>query len=227
MSSSSPNEDVSTNRAGRTNAPRSVEEALQQALAHARDAASEGLLAARSLLDAACIALYREPAALSVEEARTRIDVSDARLALAAMARGLDELASRVRAGVTMPASDGVMQAILDALDAEIGRWEQRSRQDSDARGVLRAFLGLREILWEFGVRPGEEGARRERRADPGPDPVTWRSSRDHIASALRKATAEATAAASKAAGPSAADATGAGDAPNRSPRVQRIEVRG
>ena len=32
-------------------------------------------------------------------------------------------------------------------------RWEERARDDSDARSVLRAYLGMREILWELGVR--------------------------------------------------------------------------
>jgi hypothetical protein len=48
------------------------------------------------------------------------------------------------------------MNAVLQALDQEITRWQERSLTDVEARAVLRTFLGLREILWEFGVRPSE-----------------------------------------------------------------------
>ena len=50
-------------------------------------------------------------------------------------------------------ASQPLLASIADALDAEIARWEALAEADSDARAVLRAFLGLRELLWEFGVR--------------------------------------------------------------------------
>ena len=53
-----------------------------------------------------------------------------------------------------------LLASIAEALDIEIARWEKRARDDLDARAVLRAFLGLREILWEFGVRPGRRNAR-------------------------------------------------------------------
>ncbi|MGH7286571.1 MAG: hypothetical protein ACREI8_00945, partial [Myxococcota bacterium] len=48
-----------------------------------------------------------------------------------------------------------------------IARWEERARQDGEARAVLRAFLGVRELLWEFGIRRPDEPAapRAERRA--------------------------------------------------------------
>jgi hypothetical protein len=46
-----------------------------------------------------------------------------------------------------------LLDSIADALDAEIVRWEQLAADDLEARSVLRAFLGLRELLWEFGVR--------------------------------------------------------------------------
>ena len=48
---------------------------------------------------------------------------------------------------------DDVGALILDALETEIARWESLSRQDEEARSVLRAFLGLREFLWEMGIR--------------------------------------------------------------------------
>ena len=126
----------------------SVEEALRRASEHARRAASEALLAARALLDALSIALHGAPP----EERRI----------LGLAARGLEDLADALAGGPSRP---GVLAAIAEALDAEIARWETRARNDTDARAVLRAYLGLREILWEFGVRPG--GAREAR---PGPD---------------------------------------------------------
>jgi hypothetical protein len=46
------------------------------------------------------------------------------------------------------------MDEVAAALDAEIARWEASSRDDPEARAVLRAFLGVREILWEVGLRP-------------------------------------------------------------------------
>ena len=67
----------------------------------------------------------------------------------------------------TAPAQGPLVQAIIEALDAEIARWEARSRDDADARAVLRAFLGLREILWEFGMRPADA----ERPPPSGPSP--------------------------------------------------------
>ena len=125
--------------AGRLDPPGSVEEALTRAQAHTRAALGEALAAARALLDAACLAASGESA--------------DAHRGLAALGQGLDDLSARLssRGGRVVP--ERLLGAILDALDAEIARWEERSRDDSDARAVLRAFLGLREILWEFGLR--------------------------------------------------------------------------
>jgi hypothetical protein len=51
-----------------------------------------------------------------------------------------------------------LLAAIAEALDAEIARWELRAQDDADARAVLRAFLGMRELLWEFGVRRSQAG---------------------------------------------------------------------
>ena len=68
------------------------------------------------------------------------------------LAELLDEQSARFATGEgAVPAS--VMNAILEALDQEIERWERQAGEDPDARAVLRTFLGLREILWEFGLR--------------------------------------------------------------------------
>ena len=137
--------------------PASVTEALERARRHARNAGAELLAAARALLDAASLALSGQP--------------SEAHAAIGAIARGLEDLGSRIAeggAGVPQP----VVEAILAALDAEIARWEERSEEDTEARAVLRTFLGLREILWEFGLRrdgaavagkPRAPGGRRKR----------------------------------------------------------------
>ena len=70
------------------------------------------------------------------------------------------------------PGDDGglaVAETLADALDAEIGRWEQRAAEDPEARAVLRAFLGLREVLWEIGIRRSGD-ADGAQRSQPGPE---------------------------------------------------------
>ena len=81
----------------------------------------------------------------------------------------------RVRAWSRALAEDGRLggelgEALADALDAEIARWEERARDDGEARAVLRAFLGLREILWELGVRPAPRGGHRDDRDEDARD---------------------------------------------------------
>ena len=130
----------------------SVQGALARAGRHARNAAAEGILAARALLDA-----------VAILQAGTAAEASPG---LAQISRWLE----RVAAGV---APDGagdadLTRALAEALDAEILRWEQRARDDADARAVLRAFLGVRELLWELGVRPAP-GGRQEQPASPAP----------------------------------------------------------
>ncbi len=117
-------------------ATETVEQALARAADHGRRAASEALLAARALLDALSLALHGAGA--------------DERRILGLAARSLDELAEGLAGG---PSRAGLLDAVSAALDAEIARWEARARNDVDARAILRAYLGLREILWEFGVR--------------------------------------------------------------------------
>jgi hypothetical protein len=118
-------------------APRSVEEALGRAARHARASLGEALAALRALLDAASLAASGRPA--------------DEMRGLARLAGVLDAFAEPLgRRDSGAP----LLRAALEALDEEIARWEQLSREDPEARPVLRAFLGMREILWELGVRP-------------------------------------------------------------------------
>lgn len=122
-----------------TDAPETVQEALGRARLHGRAAAAEALAALRSLLDAAALAASGAP--------------SDTSRVLGPAAALLDDLAAQLGGEGVLPTR--LLAALAEALDSEIARWERRARDDSDARAVLRAFLGLRELLWELGVRPG------------------------------------------------------------------------
>jgi hypothetical protein len=137
-------------RDGSRSAPVDAAEALARARGHARAAASETISALHALLDAAALASSGLP--------------SDASRLLAPLAQLLESVAQGLA-----PDSDAVsaplLTALADALDAEIARWEARAGDDAEARAVLRAFLGVRELLWEFGLR------RRERAQEPPPDP--------------------------------------------------------
>ena len=126
---------------GNADAGETARQALIRARGHARNAAAETIAALRALLDAAALGITQE----SAEQHR----------ALATLARALDDLRERLSSD-----SSDVSALILDALNGEIRRWEERSQDDPDSRAVLRAFLGMREILWEFGVRAEARPAR-------------------------------------------------------------------
>jgi hypothetical protein len=118
-------------------ASRTAPDALACAARHARLAAAEALAAWRSLVDAGAILATGAPSA------RLR--------GVGGLSRTLVELEAALRGGSA--GGDALTSALAGALDAEIARWEARSADDPDARAVLRAFLGLRELLWEVGVR--------------------------------------------------------------------------
>jgi len=189
---------------GRHAAPESVDEAMAEALAHARKAAAEALLAMRALLDAACIAIHGEPAALDKSRAR---ESSGTRLAFAGLANGFDSLARRLDAG-DLDLPDERVGPLLDAVDHEIDRWENRARDDVEARSVLRAFLGLREILWQLGMSRASAGAGKRRPASDARD-----SARETVARAEDRTAPTR----SRRGRPRS----------RRKPRVQRIEVQG
>lgn len=122
----------------------SVRQAIERAAHHAGLALAEGVASARALLDAASIGM-------SGESAQTHPHLSE-------FAQALDQI-SEALSGATSSPSNAALSALLEALDAEISRWDVRSQTDADARAVLRAFLGLREFLWELGVRPRTAGS--------------------------------------------------------------------
>jgi hypothetical protein len=107
----------------------------------------------QALLDAASLAVSGAP--------------SEAHRLLGPLAGILERLATELNADVGRDAA-ALLDAISQALDSEIVRWEERAGNDVEARAVLRAFIGLRELLWEFGVRhesEGDEGDSTPRRA--------------------------------------------------------------
>jgi hypothetical protein len=117
--------------------PSSPSEALAEARVHARRAAAEAAAALRALLDAATLAAQGEPAGAS---------------RLAPLAEALEQLSAWLHPEGESDA-DAVLRALAGGLDAEIARWEAKSREDPEARSVLRAFLAVREVLWELGSR--------------------------------------------------------------------------
>ena len=126
-------------------APETVEDALRRASTHARGALSEATYAGRALLDVLSLVTTDQLARDNQQ--------------LATLARVLDDLAALLS---TRGASEDLanvfpLRAFTDALDEEISRWEGRALHDPDARAVLRAFLGMREVLWELGVRQPHE----------------------------------------------------------------------
>jgi hypothetical protein len=121
---------------------RAVAEALARARRHAKSAVAEALETFRALLDAASLASSGAPAdAHPLFESIDRWIASTSRTWAA-------------EGGL----AGGIAAEIAEALEQEITRWEQRAKSDDDARPVLRAFLGLREVLWELGVRAAREG---------------------------------------------------------------------
>ena len=124
--------------ARRADPPPDARAALARAGTHGRRAAAEALAALGALLDAAALAGVGKPAA--------------AHPWLGPLAEMLTHLADFLGSSRD-PAAEPLVEAIARALDAEIERWEHRARNDADARAVLRAFLGLRELLWEAGIR--------------------------------------------------------------------------
>ena len=126
-------------RQGEAAPPESASEALARARRHTHSAISEALAAIRALLDASSLALTGEASA--------------ANAILGPLARILEGLRAEFDGGAATGEATALLRSIAEALDAEIARWQARAESDPEARAVLRAFLGLRELLWEFGIR--------------------------------------------------------------------------
>ncbi|MDG2050877.1 MAG: hypothetical protein P8M78_12010 [Myxococcota bacterium] len=131
--------------------PSNVDEALRRSAQHARNAIAEALLASHALLDALALATTGRAASEHADGA----EANSRRAGLGSLADRIALLATAVR-GRDADLPEDWTHAILEALNQEIHRWEEQSRDDPDARPVLRAFIGLREILWEFGLRDGQ-----------------------------------------------------------------------
>ena len=153
-----------------------ADEALRRARAHLREATIEGLEATRALLEAALRGSGLAEAAQQdgwLGELRHRLDEGIASM--------------RANPGMLLPRA--LTEPLAAALDAEIARWERRSRTDPDARLVLRVFLGVREVLWEIGVgrdpsHPPEPPRRARPRARTRPHPAS--SAKPHPASSAK-----------------------------------------
>ena len=114
-------------------------DAIARARDHAKAALGETLAALGALLDAASLAASGDlPAGSAL---------------LGPLSRILEALRAELDADAALRAGGPLLRSIAEALDVEIARWQQRAESDGEARAVLRAFLGLRELLWEFGVR--------------------------------------------------------------------------
>ena len=117
----------------------SATEALARARTHTHAAIAEALAATHALLDASSLAVSG--------------DVSASNAVLGPIARILEGLRAEFDESATTGEAAALLRSIAEALDAEIARWETRSETDPEARAVWRAFFGLRELLWEFGIR--------------------------------------------------------------------------
>jgi hypothetical protein len=134
-------------RQGEAAPPENATEAIAQARRHTVSAIAETLAAIRALLDASSLALTGEASANNA--------------VLGPLARILEGLRAEFDGGAATGEAAALLRSIAEALDAEIARWQARAESDPEARAVLRAFLGLRELLWEFGIR-----------REPDPDPA-------------------------------------------------------
>jgi hypothetical protein len=119
--------------------PERVSEAVARARRHAHNAIAEALASVGALLDASSLATSGEAASGNA--------------LLGPIAQILEGLRAEFDGNTTTGEVADLLRSIVEALDAEIARWEARAETDPDARAVLRAFLGLRELLWEFGIR--------------------------------------------------------------------------
>jgi hypothetical protein len=130
---------------------REFDDAVERARTHLRNATVEGLETTLALMDAAWVASGTVGVDASSLPGRLR--------------RALEDCIGALRDGRGFSLPSSLARALSEALATEIARWEKRSRHDPDARLVLRAFLGLRELLWELGLEHDDgPPSRNERR---------------------------------------------------------------
>ncbi|MBW2500966.1 MAG: hypothetical protein JRF61_27095 [Deltaproteobacteria bacterium] len=134
---------------------REFDEAVERARRHLRAATIEGLEAARAVLEAALAAAGTQETPPGSLPGRIR--------------QSLEELAEGLRSGRRITLPSAFVDPLTEALEGEIARWRLRSRDDPDARLVLRAFQGLRELLEEMGIE-GETDAGTEADTDANAD---------------------------------------------------------
>ena len=113
-----------------------VDRALERARAHLRKSMLEGLEGIRALLEAA---VHASGGAMPTTDSLT-----------GALQTQIEELISTLRHSASFAMPRVVVEPLSEAVEAEIRRWEERAKNDPDARLVLRAFLGMRELIWEF-----------------------------------------------------------------------------
>jgi len=119
-----------------------AQEAVDRARRHLRNAAREGLEASRALVEAALLA------------GNMVGGEGESRGGLAGEAKSaLDAWIAALETDQPFRMPEALAEPLRRAIQAEIDRWEERSVEDESARPVLRAFLGLRELLWELGMR--------------------------------------------------------------------------
>ncbi len=125
-------------------------DAIERARRHLRNAAREALEASRALVEAAILTGDFDHGSLGNRSGGGF--AAEIKTALDAWILTLDgEEPFRMPESLSGP--------LHRALQFEIDRWEKRSTEDDSARPVLRAFLGLRELLWELGMR-GDAGSK-------------------------------------------------------------------
>ncbi len=148
-----------------------VEQALQRARTHLQNSSLEGLEAVRALAEAA------------VHASGQTMDSTDS---LTGQIQGqIEDLISTLRGNASFVMPRAIADPLSQAVDAEIRRWEERAKDDPDARLVLRAFLGMRELLWEFSKRgdgpPGPVASRPKRPPETAQPPTRERVQRFDI----------------------------------------------
>ncbi|MBW1881920.1 MAG: hypothetical protein JRJ58_00215 [Deltaproteobacteria bacterium] len=144
-----------------------VQEAIARARAHLHNAKREGLEATRALLEAALHA----GAANESGQASLCADLR----------RALDHWIDSLEQDQLFAMPNALGEPLGRALDAEIVRWEKRSESDEAAPPVLRAFLALRELLWELGMPRDRDEQGASDSSSPQPKEATPRPARQRV----------------------------------------------